>query len=64
MGLTKFDLFFVLTSVVVTMFLLNLFYDYFKRRYDIYFRKHAKLDKIKPVLDYLLIGLIISNIYY
>ncbi len=64
MGLTKFDLFFVLASVAVTMFLINLFYDYFKRRHDIYFKKYAKLDKVKPVLDYLLIVLIISKIYY
>jgi len=63
MGLIKFDLFFVLMSVSIIMISINLFYDYFKRRYNIYSRKYYLVNKIKPVLDCLLILFISFNIY-
>ena len=64
MGLIKFELFFVLVSILIVMISINFTYDFFKRKYDVYSRKYNLINKIKPVLDCLLIFFISVNIYY
>ena len=64
MVLMKCELFFVIMSVSIIMISLNLTYDYFKRRYDVYSKRYNLVNKIKPVLDCLLILFISYNIYY
>ncbi len=64
MGLIKFDLFFVLVSILIIMVSINFTYDFFKSKYDLYSKKFYLINKIKPVLDYLLIFFISINIYY
>ena len=62
LGLFKFDIIFVLFSVSIIMILMHLLYDNIKRRYDILSRKNQKFDKIKPVLDYSVMALILFKI--
>ena len=64
MGLVKFDLFFVVVSVSIIMISINYTYDYCKRRYEVYSKKYNLINKIKPLLDCLLILFISINIYY
>ena len=44
------------------MILMHLLYDNIKRRYDILSKKNQKFDKIKPVLDYSVMALILFKI--
>ena len=64
MGLMKFDLLFVVLSVSVVMISMHLLFDQVKRRYDILTRKNKQFDKVKTILDYSLIALIIFKIIY
>jgi len=64
MGLMKFDLMFVVLSVSVVMISMHLLFDQVKRRYDILTRKNKQFDKVKTILDYSLIALIIFKIIY
>ena len=57
MGLIKFDLFFVLVSILIIMVSINFTYDFFKSKYDLYSKKFYLINKIKPMLDCLLIFL-------
>ena len=62
MGLFKFDIIFVLFSVSLVMIGMHLLYDSIKRRYDILSKKNHHLSKIKPVLDYSVMALILYKI--
>ncbi len=64
MGLIKFDLIFVLMSVLIIMILTNFTYDLIRKKYDLYSNKYYFVNKIKPMLDCLLITFISFNIYY
>ena len=62
MGLFKFDIIFVVFSVSIVMIGMHLLYDSIKRRYDILSKKNHHLTKIKPVLDYSVMALILYKI--
>ena len=62
MGLFKFDVIFVVFSVSFVMIGMHLLYDSIKRRYDILSKKNHHLSKIKPVLDYSVMALILYKI--
>ena len=62
MGLFKFDVIFVLFSVSLVMIGMHLLYDTIRRRYDILSKKNQNFDKIKPVLDYSVMALILFKI--
>ena len=62
MGLFKFDIIFVVFSVSLVMIGMHLLYDTIKRRYDILSKKNQSFDKIKPVLDYSVMALILFKI--
>ena len=62
MGLFKFDIIFVIFSVSFVMIGMHLLYDTLKRRYDILSKKSQNFDKIKPVLDYSVMALILFKI--
>ena len=62
MGLFKFDIIFVVFSVSLVMIGMHLLYDSIKRRYDILSKKNHHLSKIKPVLDYSVMALILYKI--
>ena len=62
MGLFKFDIFFVVFSVSIVMIGMHLLYDSIRRRYDILSKKNQNFDKIKPVLDYSVMALILFKI--
>ena len=62
LGLFKFDIIFVVFSVSLVMIGLHLLYDSIKRRYDILSKKNHHLSKIKPVLDYSVMALILYKI--
>ena len=62
MGLFKFDVIFVLFSVSFVMIGMHLLYDTIRRRYDILSKKNQNFDKIKPVLDYSVMALILFKI--
>ena len=62
MGLFKFDVIFVLFSVFLVMTGMHLLYDTIRRRYDILSKKNQNFDKIKPVLDYSVMALILFKI--
>ena len=62
MGLFKFDIIFVVFSVSLVMVGMHLLYDTIRRRYDILSKKNQKFDKIKPVLDYSVMALILFKI--
>ena len=62
MGLFKFDIIFVVMSVSVVMILTHLLYDSVRRRYDILRKKNQNFNKIKPVLDYSVMALILFKI--
>ena len=62
MGLFKFDIIFVLFSVSLVMIGLHLLYDTIRRRYDILSKKNQNFNKIKPVLDYSVMALILFKI--
>jgi len=62
LGLFKFDIIFVLFSVSLVMIGMHLLYDSIKRRYDILSKKNHHLSKIKPVLDYSVMALILYKI--
>ena len=62
MGLFKFDIIFVVLSVSLVMVGMHLLYDTIRRRYDILSKKNQKFDKIKPVLDYSVMALILFKI--
>ena len=64
MGLTIFDLFFVVMSVSIIMIFINFTYEYLNRRYEVYVKRYNLVSKIKPVLDCLLIVFISFKIYY
>ena len=62
MGLFKFDIIFVVFSVSLVMIGMHLLYDTIRRRYDILSKKNQYFDKIKPVLDYSVMALILFKI--
>ena len=62
MGLFKFDIIFVVISVSLVMIGMHLLYDTIRRRYDILSKKNQSFDKIKPVLDYSVMALILFKI--
>ncbi len=62
LGLFKFDIIFVVFSVSLVMIGMHLLYDGIKRRYDILSKKNHHLSKIKPVLDYSVMALILYKI--
>ena len=62
MGLFKFDIIFVVFSVSIVMIGMHLLYDSIRRRYDILSKKNENLSKIKPVLDYSVMALILYKI--
>ena len=62
MGLFKFDIIFVVFSVSLVMLGMHLLYDTIRRRYDILSKKNQNFDKIKPVLDYSVMALILFKI--
>ena len=62
LGLFKFDIIFVVFSVSLVMIGMHLLYDSIKRRYDILSKKNHNLSKIKPVLDYSVMALILYKI--
>ena len=62
MGLFKFDIIFVVFSVSLVMIGMHLLYDSIKRRYDILSKKNQNFNKIKPVLDYSVMALILFKI--
>ena len=62
MGLFKFDIIFVVISVSLVMIGMHLLYDSIRRRYDILSKKNQSFDKIKPVLDYSVMALILFKI--
>ena len=62
MGLFKFDIIFVLMSVSIVMIVTHLLYDSIRRRYDILRKKNQNFNKIKPVLDYSVMALILFKI--
>jgi|TARA_B100002052_G_scaffold242580_1_gene227458 hypothetical protein len=62
MGLFKFDIIFVVLSVSLVMVGMHLLYDTIRRRYDILSKKNQNFNKIKPVLDYSVMALILFKI--
>ena len=62
MGLFKFDIIFVVMSVSIVMIGIHMLYDSIRRRYDILSKKNHNLNKIKPVLDYSVMALILFKI--
>ncbi len=62
MGLFKFDIIFVVMSVSIVMIVTHLLYDSVRRRYDILRKKNQNFNKIKPVLDYSVMALILFKI--
>ena len=62
MGLFKFDIIFVVFSVSIVMIGMHLLYDNIRRRYDILSKKSENFSKIKPVLDYSVMVLILYKI--
>ena len=62
MGLFKFDIIFVVFSVSLVMVGIHLLYDTIRRRYDILSKKNQNFNKIKPVLDYSVMALILFKI--
>ena len=62
MGLFKFDIIFVLMSVSIVMIVTHLLYDSVRRRYDILRKKNQNFNKIKPVLDYSVMAIILFKI--
>ena len=62
MGLFKFDIIFVVFSVSLIMVGMHLLYDTIRRRYDILSKKNQNFNKIKPVLDYSVMALILFKI--
>ena len=62
MGLFKFDIIFVVFSVSLVMVGMHLLYDTVRRRYDILSKKNQNFNKIKPVLDYSVMALILFKI--
>ena len=62
LGLFKFDIIFVVFSVSLVMIGMHLLYDSIKRRYDILSKKNHHFSKIKPVLDYSVMALILYKI--
>ena len=62
MGLFKFDIIFVVFSVSIVMIGMHLLYDSIRRRYDILSKKNENFSKIKPVLDYSVMALILYKI--
>lgn len=62
MGLFKFDIIFVVLSVSLVMVGMHLLYDSIRRRYDILSKKNQNFNKIKPVLDYSVMALILFKI--
>ena len=62
MGLFKFDIIFVVMSVSIVMITMHLLYDSIRRRYDILSKKNQNFNKIKPVLDYSVMALILFKI--
>ena len=61
MGLFKFDIIFVILSVSRVMIGIHYLYDTIRRRYDI-LSKNDNFNKIKPVLDYSVMALILYKI--
>ena len=59
MGLFKFDIIFVIFSVSFVMIGIHFLYDTIRRRYDIISKKNENFNKIKPVLDYSVMALIL-----
>ena len=62
MGLFKFDIIFVILSVSFVMIGIHYLYDAMRRRYDILSKKNDNFNKIKPVLDYSVMALILYKI--
>ena len=62
MGLIKFDIIFIIMSVSIVMITMHLLYDSVRRRYDILSKKNQNFNKIKPVLDYSVMALILFKI--
>ena len=62
MGLFKFDIIFVILSVSLVMIGIHYLYDTIRRRYDILSKKNVNFNKIKPVLDYSVMALILYKI--
>ena len=62
MGLFKFDIIFVVMSVSIVMIVTHLLYDSVRRRYDILRKKNQNFNKIKPVLDYSVMAIILFKI--
>ena len=62
MGFFKFDIIFVLFSVSLVMVGMHLLYDTIRRSYDILSKKNQNFNKIKPVLDYSVMALILFKI--
>ena len=62
MGLFKFDIIFVILSVSLVMIGIHYLYDTIRRRYDILSKKNQNFNKIKPVLDYSVMALILYKI--
>ena len=62
MGLFKFDIIFVILSVSFVMIGIHYLYDTMRRRYDILSKKNDNFNKIKPVLDYSVMALILYKI--
>ena len=62
MVLFKFDIIFVVMSVSIVMITMHLLYDSVRRRYDILSKKNQNFNKIKPVLDYSVMALILFKI--
>ena len=62
MGLFKFDIIFVIFSVSLVMIGIHYLYDNIRRRYDILSKKNDNFNKIKPVLDYSVMALILYKI--
>ena len=62
MGLFKFDIIFVVFSVSLVMVGMHLLYDTIRRLYDILSKKNQNFNKIKPVLDYSVMALILFKI--
>jgi hypothetical protein len=62
MGLFKFDIIFVILSVSLVMIGIHYLYDTIRRRYDILSKKNDNFNKIKPVLDYSVMALILYKI--
>ena len=62
MGLFKFDIIIVILSVSLVMIGIHYLYDTIRRRYDILSKKNDNFNKIKPVLDYSVMALILYKI--